>query len=81
MLWGTWVNYILLAVPLFVFLGELVARSEIGPRLYQVMHAGVPIPGSAAFGSVGAGAGVGAICGSSMGGALTIGSVAVPEML
>ena len=81
MLWGTWVNYILLAVPLFVLLGELVARSQIGPRLYQVMHSGVPIPGSAAFGSVGACAGFGAICGSSMVGALTIGSVALPEML
>ncbi len=81
MLWGTWVNYILLAVPLFVFLGELVARSQIGPRLYQVMHNGVPIPGSAAFGSIGACAGFGAICGSSMVGALTIGSVALPEML
>ena len=81
MLWGTWVNYILLSVPLFVFLGELVARSQIGPRLYQVMHSGVPVPGSAAFGSVGACASFGAICGSSMVGALTIGSVALPEML
>jgi tripartite ATP-independent transporter DctM subunit len=66
---------------LFVFLGELVARSEIGPRLYQVMHRGVPVRGSAAFGSVGACAGFGAVCGSSMIGALTIGSVALPEML
>jgi C4-dicarboxylate transporter, DctM subunit len=81
MLWGTWVNYVLLAVPLFVFLGELVARSEIGPRLYRAMHNGVSVPGSAAFGSVGACAGFGAICGSSMVGALTIGGVALPEML
>ncbi|MGH6903794.1 MAG: TRAP transporter large permease [Geminicoccaceae bacterium] len=81
MLWGTWVNYILLSVPLFVLLGELVARSQIGPRLYQVMHSGVPIPGSAAFGSIGACAGFGAICGSSMVGALTIGGVALPQML
>ena len=81
MLWGVWVDYILLAVPLFVFLGELVGRSEIGPRLYQVMHRGVPVRGSAAFGSVGACAGFGAVCGSSMIGALTIGSVALPEML
>ena len=81
MLWGVWVDYILLAVPLFVFLGELVGRSKIGPRLYQVMHRGVPVRGSAAFGSVGACAGFGAVCGSSMIGALTIGSVALPEML
>ena len=81
MLWGVWVDYILLAVPLFVFLGELVGRSKIGPRLYQVMHRGVPVRGSAAFGSVGACAGFGAVCGSSMIGALTIGSVALPQML
>jgi C4-dicarboxylate transporter DctM subunit len=81
MMWGMWVNYILLAVPLFVFLGELVGRSQIGPRLYWVMHHGVPLPGSAAYGSVAACAGFGAVCGSSMIGALTIGGVALPEML
>ena len=81
MLWRVWVDYILLAVPLFVFLGELVGRSRIGPRLYHMMHRGAPLTGSAAYGSVGACAGFGAICGSSMIGALTIGSVALPEML
>lgn len=81
MLWGVWVDYILLAVPLFVFLGELVGRSKIGPRLYELMHKGVPMKGAAAYGSVGACAGFGAVCGSSMIGALTIGSVALPEML
>ena len=81
MLWRVWVDYILLAVPLFVFLGELVGRSRIGPRLYHMMHQGVPMTGSAAYGSIGACAGFGAICGSSMIGALTIGSVALPEML
>ena len=81
MLWRVWVDYILLAVPLFVFLGELVGRSRIGPRLYHMMHRGAPMTGSAAYGSVGACAGFGAICGSSMIGALTIGSVALPEML
>ena len=81
MLWRVWVDYILLAVPLFVFLGELVGRSRIGPRLYHMMHRGAPMTGSAAYGSIGACAGFGAICGSSMIGALTIGSVALPEML
>ncbi|MEK7412967.1 MAG: TRAP transporter large permease [Planctomycetota bacterium] len=80
-LWGVWVDYVLLAVPLFVFLGELVSRSAIGARMYQVMHHGVPMRGAAAYGSVGACAGFGAVCGSSLIGALTIGSVAVPEML
>ncbi|WP_108816644.1 TRAP transporter large permease [Loktanella sp. Alg231-35] len=80
-IWGVWVDYILLAVPLFVFLGELIARSTIGPNLYRFMHQGVPLRGSAAYGSIGACAGFGAVCGSSMVGSLTIGGVALPEML
>ncbi len=80
-LWGVWIDYILLAVPLFVFLGELIGKSRIGPNLYQFLHQGVRIKGSAAYGSIGASAGFGAVCGSSMVGALTIGGVALPEML
>ena len=80
-LWGVWIDYILLSVPLFVFLGELIGRSNIGPNLYRFMHNGIPIRGSAAFGSIGACAGFGAVCGSSMVGSLTIGGVALPEMI
>ncbi|WP_271272332.1 TRAP transporter large permease [Aliamphritea hakodatensis] len=80
-LWGVWVDYILLAVPLFVFLGELIGRSAIGPNLFWFMHSKVPVKGAAAFGSIGACAGFGAVCGSSMVGSLTIGGVALPEML
>ncbi|MGF1767897.1 TRAP transporter large permease [Enterovibrio makurazakiensis] len=80
-LWGVWFNYILLAVPLFVFLGELIGRSSIGPNLYWFMHSKLPIRGAAAYGSIGACAGFGAVCGSSMVGALTIGGVALPQML
>jgi tripartite ATP-independent transporter DctM subunit len=79
-LWGVWIDYILLAVPLFVFLGELIGRSSIGPNLYQFLHRGVRVRGSAAYGSIAACAGFGAVCGSSMVGSLTIGGVALPEM-
>ncbi len=80
-LWGVWVDYILLAVPMFVFLGELIGRSSLGGNLFQFLHRGVRVRGSAAYGSLGACAGFGAVCGSSMVGALTIGGVALPEML
>lgn len=79
-LWGVWIDYVLLAVPLFVFLGELIGRSSIGPNLYEFMHRGVRVRGSAAYGSIAACAGFGAVCGSSMVGSLTIGGVALPEM-
>ncbi len=36
-LWGVWIDYILLSVPLFVFLGELIGKSRIGPNLYQFL--------------------------------------------
>ncbi|MEZ8290875.1 TRAP transporter large permease [Vibrio sp. 10N.237.312.B06] len=80
-MWGVWVDYVLLSVPLFVLLGELIGRSNIGPNLYWFMHSKVSITGSAAYGSVGACAGFGAVCGSSMVGSLTIGGVALPVML
>jgi C4-dicarboxylate transporter DctM subunit len=80
-LWGVWIDYILLAVPLFVFMGELIGRSSIGPNLYRLLHQGFRVHGSAAYGSIGACAGFGAVCGSSMVGALTIGGVALPEMM
>ena len=80
-MWGVWVDYVLLSVPLFVLIGELIGRSNIGHNLYWFMHSKVPITGSAAYGSVGACAGFGAVCGSSMVGSLTIGGVALPAML
>ncbi|MGI9298251.1 MAG: TRAP transporter large permease [Gammaproteobacteria bacterium] len=80
-LWGVWVDYILLSVPLFVLLGELIGRSTIGPNLYLMMQNNLRTRGSAAYGSIGACAGFGAVCGSSMVGALTIGGVALPEMI
>jgi tripartite ATP-independent transporter DctM subunit len=63
-----------------VFLGELIGRSTIGASLYELMHRGVRVRGSAAYGSIAACAGFGAVCGSSMVGSLTIGGVALPEM-
>ena len=64
-LWGVWIDYILLAVPMFVFMGELIGRSTIGPNLYRLLHQGFQVRGSAAYGSIGACAGFGAVCGSS----------------
>lgn len=80
-LWGVWVDYVFIAVPLFVFMGELIGRSRIGPNLFQFLHRSVRVRGSAAYGSIVANAGFGAVCGSSMVGALTIGGVALPEMI
>lgn len=80
-LWRTWIDYILLSVPIFVFLGELIAKSNLGEKLYEAFYRGIPVRGAAAYGSIGACAGFGAVCGSSMVGSLTIGGVALKQML
>ena len=80
-LWGAWVHYVFIAVPLFVFMGELIGRSRIGPNLFTFLHQAVRLRGSAAYGGIAASASFGAVCGSSMVGALTIGGVALPEMI
>lgn len=80
-LWRTWIDYILLSVPIFIFLGELIAKSNLGEKLYEAFYRGIPIRGTAAYGSIGACAGFGAVCGSSMVGSLTIGGVALKQML
>jgi C4-dicarboxylate transporter, DctM subunit len=80
-LWRVWMNYVFIAVPLFVFMGELIGRSSIGPNLYRFLHQAVRVRGSAAYGGIAASAGFGAVCGSSMVGALTIGGVALPQMI
>ena len=80
-LWNVWVDYVFIAVPLFVFIGEVIGRSRIGPNLFELLHGMVRVRGSAAYGSVAASAGFGAVCGSSMVGALTIGGIALPQMI
>jgi C4-dicarboxylate transporter, DctM subunit len=80
-LWGVWVNYVFLAAPLFVYTGEVIGRSNIGGNLFEFLHRAVRVRGSAAYGSIAASAGFGAVCGSSMVGAITIGGVALPEMI
>ncbi|MFK2822672.1 TRAP transporter large permease [Arcobacter sp. YIC-80] len=80
-LWRTWIDYILLSVPIFIFLGELIAKSNLGEKLYEAFYRGIPVRGTAAYGSIGACAGFGAVCGSSMVGSLTIGGVALKQML
>ena len=78
---GVWWSFALMAIPLFVFVGEVVSVSGLGEKLYEAIYRSVPLPGGLAAASIIACALFGAVNGSSMVGALTIGTVAVPEML
>jgi tripartite ATP-independent transporter DctM subunit len=80
--WNTGNSYILIAIPLFLLMGELILRS--GVSLYFYRGVGVlleRLPGGLYHANIGACALFAAICGSSVATAATIGTVAIPELL
>lgn len=75
-------SYVLIAIPLFILMGEVIARTNIGGRLYTLFYLWLNrLPGSLAMASVGSAAVFGALSGVSVAGAATIGRFAIPEML
>ncbi|PLC55597.1 permease [Pollutimonas nitritireducens] len=75
-------SYSLICIPLFILMGEVMARTSIGGRLYTLFYLWMNrLPGSLAVASVGSSAVFGAMSGVSVAGAATIGRVAIPEML
>lgn len=74
-------TYSLSVVPLFVLMGDLALRSGMSAKLYGAARAMFwGVPGSQALATIGACAGFGAICGSSVATAAIMTRVAVPEM-
>lgn len=75
-------SYSLLAVPLFILMGEVMARTSIGGRLYRMFAFWMNrLPGGLGVASVGSSAVFGAMSGVSVAGAATIGRFAIPQML
>lgn len=73
--------YDLSVVPLFLLMGNLASRGGLSKRLFQSTNAFLGhYRGGAAISAVGACAGFGAICGSSLATAATMGQVALPEL-
>lgn len=74
-------KYGLTVVPLFILMGVVTARSGMSRELYQAANAVFSgVRGALAMGTIGACAGFGAICGSSLATSATMARVAVPEM-
>jgi tripartite ATP-independent transporter DctM subunit len=74
-------QYSLTVVPLFVLMGVVASHSGISADLYRAANAMFSgFRGALAMGTIGACAGFGAICGSSLATAATMTKVAVPEM-
>ncbi|RUM95150.1 TRAP transporter large permease [Pseudaminobacter arsenicus] len=75
-------SYSLIAIPLFILMGEVVARTDIGSRIYTLFNVWLNrLPGNLAAASIGSCALFGAMSGVSVAGAATIGRFAIPEML
>ncbi len=73
--------FALLAVPFFLYAGEIMGRGTVAQRIVDVVQAGVGrVPGSLAITAVGTSAIFGAISGASSATVATIGRIMVPAM-
>ncbi len=75
-------DYVFAVVPLFVLMGELVARSGAATDLYKVVNRALGrLPGRLAIATVGGNAVFGAVTGVSIASAATFSRIAYPEMV
>lgn len=78
-MWSGQNDFILTAIPLFVFLGEILVRSGVADGLYRCLSDWLRrLPGGLLHTNIGASAVFAAVSGSSVATAATIGTVAVP---
>jgi tripartite ATP-independent transporter DctM subunit len=79
--WELGTNFLLIAVPLFVFMGQLVYHTEIAADLYGFVHKWFGrAPGGLAVTAVFTSAGFGAVTGSSVAAIATMGTMVMPQM-
>ena len=78
--WTSSIGFLLVSIPLFVMLGEILLRSGLADRMYGAMvHWLSWLPGGLMHANIGACALFAATCGSSAATAATIGTVALPQ--
>ena len=81
LLWSNVASYDLSVVPLFVLMGYLASQARLSADLFKGLEAAVGrLRGGVAMAAVGACGGFGAVCGSSVATAATMGRVALPEL-
>ncbi|GAA6143567.1 TRAP transporter large permease [Hydrogenophaga sp. 5NK40-0174] len=77
----TFASYSLSVIPLFLLMGQFAALGGLSQALFKAAEAWIGHrKGGVAMAAVGACAGFGAICGSSLATAATMGQVALPEL-
>ena len=79
--WGTFSSYSLSIIPLFLLMGQFASLGGMSQALFKAAETWMGHHrGGVAMAAVGACAGFGAICGSSLATAATMGQVALPEL-
>ncbi|MBN9260184.1 MAG: TRAP transporter large permease [Hyphomicrobium sp.] len=80
-IWNSSSEYILIAIPLFVMLGEILLRAGIAERVYNAAAQWLSwLPGGLMHANIGTSAMFAATSGSSVATAATIGTVAIPQI-
>lgn len=81
-LWNNADSVTLVAVPMFLLMGEIVQRSQVAVRFYRALSIWVRwLPGGLLHSNIGASAIFAAVSGSSVATAATIGTTAIPDLL
>ena len=79
--WQNGTEFLLMAIPMFILLGELLLRSGIAARMYAALAQWLSwLPGGLMHSNIGSCAMFAATSGSSVATAATIGTVAMPEI-
>ena len=79
--WGLSTDFVLVAVPLFILLGEIILRSRIAEAMYDAGSYWLSwLPGGLMHSNIGSSAMFAAMSGSSVATAATIGTVAVEQI-
>jgi len=79
--YGTFSNYDLSVVPLFILMGHIATKAQLSQSLFRAANAWFGrLRGGVAMAAIAACAGFGAVCGSSLATASTMGKVALPEL-
>ena len=80
-LWNNTDSFTLVAIPLFVLMGEIILCTGVSRRFYAALSMALrPFPGGLAHANIAGCAIFAAFSGSSVATALTMGTVAIPEM-
>ncbi len=81
MVWQTGTDFLLVAIPMFVLLGEILLRAGITERMYEGIVKWLGwLPGGLMHSNIGSSALFAATSGSSVATAATIGTVAIPQI-